>query len=115
MSNRTVLVDNNTWNNTHIATVGLTLASEEEKGYEIAKSLDADYILVMFGGTIGVSDDASKFLWFVRIAQHAFPGEIEEYDYYKDGMFGTGEHNGAGAFLNSTCYKMMFNRWNELD
>lgn len=30
MSNRTVIVDNNTWNNTHIATVGLALASNEE-------------------------------------------------------------------------------------
>lgn len=27
MSNRTVMVDNNTWNNTHIATVGLAMAS----------------------------------------------------------------------------------------
>ncbi len=26
MSNRTVMVDNNTWNNTHIATVGLAMA-----------------------------------------------------------------------------------------
>jgi dolichyl-diphosphooligosaccharide--protein glycosyltransferase len=30
MANRTVLVDNNTWNNTHIATVGRALASTEE-------------------------------------------------------------------------------------
>jgi dolichyl-diphosphooligosaccharide--protein glycosyltransferase len=32
MANRTVLVDNNTWNNTHIATVGRALASTEEDG-----------------------------------------------------------------------------------
>lgn len=30
MANRTVLVDNNTWNNTHIATVGKAFASTEE-------------------------------------------------------------------------------------
>jgi dolichyl-diphosphooligosaccharide--protein glycosyltransferase len=36
MSNRTVIVDNNTWNNTHIATVGKFLQSSEEAGYEIA-------------------------------------------------------------------------------
>jgi len=30
MSNRTVIVDNNTWNNTHIATVGLAMSSPEE-------------------------------------------------------------------------------------
>ncbi|RYY72214.1 hypothetical protein EON63_21190 [archaeon] len=32
---RTVLVDNNTWNNTHIATVGRVLASTEEEAYPI--------------------------------------------------------------------------------
>ena len=36
MSNRTVLVDNNTWNNTHIATVGRAMASPEEEAYRIA-------------------------------------------------------------------------------
>jgi len=33
MANRTVMVDNNTWNNTHIATVGRAFASTEEEGY----------------------------------------------------------------------------------
>lgn len=37
MSNRTVLVDNNTWNNTHIATVGRALASTEEESIKIAR------------------------------------------------------------------------------
>ena len=40
MSNRTVLVDNNTWNNTHIATVGRALASSEEKAYPIMEVRD---------------------------------------------------------------------------
>ena len=31
-----ILVDHNTWNNTHIATVGKFLQSNEEDGYEIA-------------------------------------------------------------------------------
>ena len=30
-------------------------------------------------------------------------------------MFGTGEHNCADAFRNSTGYKMMFHRWDEVD
>merc|ERR1711862_1018556 len=47
MSNRTVLVDNNTWNNTHIATVGMALASTEEDGYNVARFLGADYMLVI--------------------------------------------------------------------
>ncbi len=55
MANRTVLVDNNTWNNTHIATVGRAMSSTEEDGYRIARSLDADYLLVVFGGMAGYS------------------------------------------------------------
>jgi hypothetical protein len=50
---RTVLVDNNTWNNTHIATVGRALASSEERSYPILLSLDVDYVLLIFGGMIG--------------------------------------------------------------
>lgn len=83
MSNRTVLVDNNTWNNTHIATVGKAFASTEEKGHEIATSLDADYVLILFGGAYHYTgDDIAKFLWFVRIAENEFPGELDESDYY---------------------------------
>jgi len=74
MSNRTVLVDNNTWNNTHIATVGRAMASPEEEAYGIARSLDANYVLVIFGGMSNYSgDDISKFLWMVRIAAGVFP------------------------------------------
>lgn len=50
MGNRTVIVDNNTWNNTHIATVGRAMSSPEEKAYPIILSLDVDYVLVVFGG-----------------------------------------------------------------
>lgn len=74
MSNRTVLVDNNTWNNTHIATVGRAMASPEEDAIKISRSLDANYVLVIFGGMANYSgDDISKFLWMVRIAAGVFP------------------------------------------
>jgi asparagine N-glycosylation enzyme membrane subunit Stt3 len=95
--NRTVIVDNNTRNNTHIgnfvlpllsspllsqilyslpclficflATVGLAMASTEELAYPIWRALDVDYVLVVFGGKIGYSsDDINKFLWMVRIS-----------------------------------------------
>eukprot|EP00344_Euplotes_crassus_P003025 CAMPEP_0197011226 /NCGR_PEP_ID=MMETSP1380-20130617/57663_1 /TAXON_ID=5936 /ORGANISM="Euplotes crassus, Strain CT5" /LENGTH=94 /DNA_ID=CAMNT_0042433755 /DNA_START=355 /DNA_END=636 /DNA_ORIENTATION=+ len=49
MANRTVLADGNTWNNTHIATIGKAFASTEEEGYKIARHLDADYVLIIFG------------------------------------------------------------------
>jgi hypothetical protein len=35
MANRTVIVDNNTWNNSHIATVGRAMASPEAKAWRI--------------------------------------------------------------------------------
>merc|ERR1719427_199496 len=42
MANRTILVDNNTWNNTHISRVGQAMASTEENAYEIMRELDVD-------------------------------------------------------------------------
>lgn len=69
MANRTVLVDNNTWNNTHIATVGKAFSSTEEEGYQIAKFMGANYMLVIFGGLTNFSgDDIAKFMWIIRIA-----------------------------------------------
>lgn len=77
MANRTTLVDNNTWNNSHIALVGMAMSSTEEKAYPIMRSLGVDYVLVIFGGLIGYSgDDINKFLWMVRIAEGEHPQEI---------------------------------------
>lgn len=78
MANRTTLVDNNTWNNSHIALVGMAMSSTEEKAYPIMRSLGVDYVLVIFGGLIGYSgDDINKFLWMVRIAEGEHPQEIK--------------------------------------
>eukprot|EP00918_Siedleckia_nematoides_P064012 GHVU01139245.1.p1 GENE.GHVU01139245.1~~GHVU01139245.1.p1 ORF type:complete len:689 (+),score=133.13 GHVU01139245.1:274-2340(+) len=56
MGNRTVLVDNNTWNNTHIATVGKAMASSEEKAYPILQRLDVDYVFVRSDGSRSESE-----------------------------------------------------------
>ncbi|KAI6244192.1 Dolichyl-diphosphooligosaccharide--protein glycotransferase [Aphelenchoides fujianensis] len=53
MANRTVLVDNNTWNNTHISRVGQAMASDEDHAMTILEELDVDYVLVIFGGMVG--------------------------------------------------------------
>ena len=67
MANRTTLVDNNTWNNSHIALVGKAMSSNETAAYKIMTDLNVDYVLVIFGGVIGYSgDDINKFLWMVR-------------------------------------------------
>lgn len=83
MADRPTLVDNNTWNNTHIATVGKAMSSKEEVSYPILRQHDVDYILVVFGGLLGYSgDDINKFLWMVRIAEGIWPDEVKESNYF---------------------------------
>ncbi|OQR86813.1 dolichyl-diphosphooligosaccharide-protein glycosyltransferase subunit [Achlya hypogyna] len=78
LANRTVLVDNNTWNNTHIATVGRVFGSTEAEAYPILQSLDVDYVLLLFGGVSAFDgDDLDKFPWFLRIAQGVFPESVD--------------------------------------
>ncbi len=67
MANRTVIVDNNTWNNTHIATVGRAMASPEKKAAQIFRSLDVDYVFVVFGAFIGWDFERSFF--FVNVVK----------------------------------------------
>lgn len=83
MADRPTLVDNNTWNNTHIATVGKAMSSREEVSYPILRQHDVDYVLVVFGGLLGYSgDDLNKFLWMVRIAEGIWPDEVKERDFF---------------------------------
>lgn len=45
------------------------MGSEEEEAYKLARYLDANYVLIIFGGVSYYSgDDISKFLWMIRIA-----------------------------------------------
>ncbi len=37
MANRTVVVDNNTWNNTPIATVGKAMSTRDEVAYDVMR------------------------------------------------------------------------------
>lgn len=83
MADRPTLVDNNTWNNTHIATVGKAMSSREEVSYPILRQHDVDYVLIVFGGLLGYSgDDINKFLWMVRIAEGIWPEEVKERDFF---------------------------------
>jgi dolichyl-diphosphooligosaccharide--protein glycosyltransferase len=83
MADRPTLVDNNTWNNTHIATVGKAMSSREEVSYPIMRQHEVDYVLVVFGGLLGYSgDDINKFLWMVRIAEGIWPDEVHERDFF---------------------------------
>jgi len=110
MANRTVLVDNNTWNNTHISRVGQAMASTEDKAYEIMRELDVNYVLVIFGGLTGYSsDDINKFLWMVRIGGSTDRGEhIKENDYYTPSGEFRVDKDGSPTLLNCLMYKMCY-------
>ena len=136
MANRTILVDNNTWNNTHISRVGQAMASDEEHAYEIMKELDVDYVLVIFGGLIGYSSDGTnfyevkslernesnfcisdinKFLWMVRIGGNTERGEhIKENDYYTPAGEFRVDSEGSPTLLNCLMYKMCYYRFGQV-
>ncbi|KAK8595573.1 hypothetical protein V6N13_000280 [Hibiscus sabdariffa] len=114
MANRTVIVDNNTWNNTHIATVGTAMSSPEKAAWEIFHSLDVKYVLVVFGGLVGYpSDDINKFLWMVRIGGGVFP-HIKEPDYLRDGQYRI-DSQATPTMLNCLMYKLSYYRFVETD
>lgn len=115
MGNKTTLVDNNTWNNSHIALVGKAMSSNETEAYKIMQALDVDYVLVIFGGLIGYSgDDINKFLWMVRIAEGEHPKDIRESDYFTDqGEFRV-DAGGSKTLLNCLMYKLSYYRFGEI-
>lgn len=116
MANRTIIVDNNTWNNTHISRVGQAMASPEDKAYEIMRELDVNYVLVIFGGLTGYSsDDINKFLWMVRIGGSTPEGEhIKEHDYYTPSGEFRVDGEGSSTMLNSLMYKMCYYRFGQV-
>ncbi|QSL65471.1 hypothetical protein MERGE_002782 [Pneumocystis wakefieldiae] len=114
MADRITLVDNNTWNNTHIATVGKVMASPEEISYPILRKHDVDYILIIFGGYLGYSgDDINKFLWMIKIAEGVWPNEIKESDFYSYHGYRVDEH-ATPAMRNSLLYKMCYYNFNKI-
>ncbi|KAF8585405.1 glycosyltransferase family 66 protein [Ramaria rubella] len=115
MADRPTLVDNNTWNNTHIATVGKAMSSSEEVAYPILRKHDVDYVLIIFGGLLAYSgDDINKFLWMVRIAQGVWPDEIQEPNYFTPRGEYRVDDQASPAMRESLMYKMSYYRFNEL-
>lgn len=109
MADRTTLVDNNTWNNTHIATVGKAMSSSEEDAYPILRQHDVDYVLVMFGGLLGYSgDDMNKFLWMVRIAEGIWPEEVKERNFFTSQGEYRVDSEATPTMKNSLMYKMSY-------
>lgn len=115
MADRTTFVDNNTWNNTHIATVGKAMAVSEEKSEVIMRRLGVDYVLVIFGGVLGYSgDDLNKFLWMVRISEGIWPEDVNERSYFTDRGEYKVDDTATTTMKNSLMYKMSFNGLSDL-
>jgi dolichyl-diphosphooligosaccharide---protein glycosyltransferase len=110
MGNRTVLVDNNTWNNTHIATVGLILASTEKDALPILRKLDVDYVMVLYGGVARYSsDDIAKFLWPIRIANGEYPDQVTEAEFIGPRGY-TVDETATQRMKNCVMYKLSYYR-----
>ncbi|KAF7960032.1 hypothetical protein EAE96_001632 [Botrytis aclada] len=115
MADRPTLVDNNTWNNTHIATVGKAMSSREEVSYPIMRQHEVDYVLVVFGGLLGYSgDDINKFLWMVRIAEGIWPDEIKERDFFTERGEYRVDDGATQTMKDSLMYKMSYYNYNSL-
>ncbi|MCJ1339184.1 oligosaccharyl transferase stt3 subunit [Bachmanniomyces sp. S44760] len=115
MADRPTLVDNNTWNNTHIATVGKAMSSREEVSYPILRQHDVDYVLVVFGGLLGYSgDDINKFLWMVRIAEGIWPDEVKERDFFTARGEYRVDDEATPTMKNSLMYKMSYYNYHSL-
>ncbi|KAI3358710.1 hypothetical protein L3Q82_015119, partial [Scortum barcoo] len=95
--------------------VGKAMSSNESAAYKIMRSLDVDYVLIIFGGVIGYSgDDINKFLWMVRIAEGEHPKDIRESDYFTpQGEFRV-DKAGSPTLLNCLMYKMSYYRFGEM-
>ena len=109
LGNRTVIVDNNTWNNTHIAMTGNVMSSKESLSMETIRKLDVDYLLVVFGGYLGYSsDDINKFMWMIRIGAGVNPS-LNENNYFNRGRYTVGDP--TTTFKESMMYKMCYHNF----
>ncbi|EEB08956.2 oligosaccharyltransferase subunit Stt3 [Schizosaccharomyces japonicus yFS275] len=115
MADRVTLVDNNTWNNTHIATVGKAMSSPEDAAYPILRKHDVDYILIIYGGVLGYSgDDMNKFLWMVRISQGIWPEDIVEREFFTNRGEYRIDDEASPTMRESLMYKMSYHGLSQL-
>jgi dolichyl-diphosphooligosaccharide--protein glycosyltransferase len=99
LANRTSLADNATINQTRIAELAKMFIEPEKEGYEIAKNLDSDYIVLYLVGqrfpggngtsfyTLGSGGDESKKQWFIRIGGFNEPDYLEQDGFTPTPMF----------------------------
>lgn len=108
MANRTVYVDNNTNDYKHISLIGRVLAYPEHKAYKELINLDADYIMVLFGGKVNYSsDDVNKAYWIFKITS-GFHDDVKEMRNFNI------DENGKD-FKSTLLFKMVYYRFDEVN
>ncbi|KAH9926986.1 oligosaccharyl transferase STT3 subunit [Fomitopsis serialis] len=114
MADRPTLVDNNTWNNTHIATVGKAMSSSEEVAYPILRKHDVDtswsssvVCLVTLATT-----STSSCGWSVSPGRMA--RRIQEPNYFTAKGEYRVDDGASNTMKNSLMYKMSYYRFAEL-
>lgn len=104
VANETTLMDNGTFNETQIATLGLALMSGEVEALKIMRQYGVEYVLVHFGYfTAQLSGDEGKWIWMVRIASDNYPEIINESQYYN-----STSGKPTSKFFDSLIYKLLF-------
>ena len=68
MADRATVVDNNTWNNTHIALIGKFMASDEKKAHALATQLGL-FCFEYLGNTILRVTVTNTLCFFVMLMQ----------------------------------------------
>lgn len=75
--------------------------------------LDANYVLVIFGGFSAYSgDDINKFIWIIRITSGYYP-RIKEENYISPSGYRT-DASATETMLNSMMYKFSYYRFDEV-
>lgn len=69
---RGTIVDNSAWNSSRIGLVGRLMASPEEAAAKMMHQLEADYILVVFGGFNGLPSCPFQTLLFDPIGPYLY-------------------------------------------
>jgi dolichyl-diphosphooligosaccharide--protein glycosyltransferase len=75
--------------------------------------IDADYVLIIFGGFSAYSgDDINKFIWIIRITAGYYP-RVKEENYLNRGVYRT-DSGASETMLNSMMYKFSYYRFDEV-
>lgn len=108
MGGRGCMADGNTNNFTHIGIIGMTMSTPEQVSWRLARLMDANYMLVIFGGASGYDgDDINKFLWMPKIANQTFhniSGDMYQVSPYEPVAGARMTHNMTISMMFKFCY-----------